>query len=142
MKLWDQIRDRGWFYITALIAYGLILLFLTAYRVSSQLIIFISGICILFVIAEETIGYLRKRAFYNSIAEKLEILDKKYLIHEMLQRPSFLEGQITFDTLCEANKSMCVGFPRAIYSRILFIVDLSFMALYSSLFTQTSAVFR
>ena len=78
MKLWDQIRDRGWFYITALIAYGLILLFLTAYRVSSQLIIFISGICILFVIAEETIGYLRKRAFYNSIAEKLEILDKKY----------------------------------------------------------------
>lgn len=107
MKLWDQIRDRGWFYITALVAYGLILLFLTAYRVSSQLIIFISGICILFVIAEETIGYLRKRAFYNSIAEKLEILDKKYLIHEMLQRPSFLEGQITFDTLCEANKSMC-----------------------------------
>lgn len=107
MRVWDYICDRAWFYITALIPFGIILLFLTAYRVSGQLIMFISVIYVLFIISEEIIGYWRKRAFYNSLTEKLGVLDKKYLIHEMLQRPSFLEGQLTFDSLYEANKSMC-----------------------------------
>ena len=107
MKLLDHIKDRWWFYITAAVPYLMILLFLTAYKVSDQLVIFISIIYALFIISLEIIEFFRKRGFYNDLTEKLEALDKKYLIHEMLTRPSFLEGQIAYDALCEANKSMC-----------------------------------
>ena len=43
MKLISYIRDRLWFYMIFAAALGLILLFLMAYRVSSQLIICICG---------------------------------------------------------------------------------------------------
>lgn len=107
MKITDYLKDRWWFYLAAAIPFGMILLFLTAYRVSNQLIAYISVIYLLFIVIEELIGFYRKREFYNELAEKLEVLDKKYLIHEMLHRPSFLEGEIIYDALCEANKSMC-----------------------------------
>jgi hypothetical protein len=107
MKFTDHIKDRAWFYLTAGIAYGMMLLFLTAYRVSLQLIEFITVIFVLFIITEEIIGFLRKRAFYSDLANKLDKLDKKYLIHEMLKRPDFYDGQVIYDALCEANKSMC-----------------------------------
>ncbi len=107
MKITDYLKDRWWFYLAAAIPFGMILLFLTAYRVSDQLIAYISVIYLLFIVIEELIGFCRKREFYNELAEKLEVLDKKYLIHEMLHRPSFLEGEIIYDALYEANKSMC-----------------------------------
>ena len=51
MKLLDHIKDRWWFYITAFVPYLMILLFLTAYKVSDQLVIFISIIYALFIIS-------------------------------------------------------------------------------------------
>lgn len=107
MKLWDYIKDRMWFFLIAAVSLGLMLLFLTAFRVSGQLTATICVIFGLFLIAEETAGFLRKKRFYDDMQGKLDGLDKKYLIHEMLKKPSFLDGQIMFDALCEANKSMC-----------------------------------
>ncbi|MCR5600067.1 MAG: sensor histidine kinase [Ruminococcus sp.] len=107
MRIIDYIKDRCWFYLTAAISFGMMLLFLTAYCVSVQLIGCISVIYLLFIIIEELIGFFRKRDFYSELSEKLEVLDKKYLIHEMLQKPPFLEGELAYDALCEANKSMC-----------------------------------
>ncbi|MBO4524669.1 MAG: sensor histidine kinase [Ruminococcus sp.] len=106
MKLLRYIRDRLWFYIIAAISFGLVLLFLTAYRVSSQLIAFISAILLMFIIFEELVGFLRKNRFYSDMQQKLDGLDQKYLIHEMINKPSFLEGEILYETLCDANKSM------------------------------------
>ena len=107
MKLWDYLKDRLWFFFIAAVSLGLMLLFLTAFRVSGQLTATICVIFGFFLIAEETAGFLRKKRFYDDMQGKLDGLDKKYLIHEMLKKPSFLDGQILFDALCEANKSMC-----------------------------------
>lgn len=107
MKLWDYLKDRMWFFFIAAVSLGLMLLFLTAFRVSGQLTATICVIFGFFLIAEETAGFLRKKRFYDDMQGKLDGLDKKYLIHEMLKKPSFLDGQILFDALCEANKSMC-----------------------------------
>ena len=73
------------------------------------------AILLLFVCAEELIGFIRKKAFYDELREKLGSLDKKYLIHEMLKRPDFYEGQLMYDALYEANKSMCENV--AVYKR-------------------------
>ena len=107
MKLSSYIRDRLWFYLIAGAAIGLTLLFLTAYRVSSQLIVTIFVIFMLALFLEELTGFLRKYRFYNDLQSKLDGLDQKYLIHEMMSRPDFLEGDILYETLCCANKSMC-----------------------------------
>ena len=107
MRLWDYLKDRLWFFLIAAISLGLMLLFLTAFRVSGQLTAAICVIFGLFLIAEETAGFLRKKRFYDDMQGKLDGLDKKYLIHEMLKRPDFLDGQIMYDGFCIANKSMC-----------------------------------
>ena len=107
MRFRDYIRDRLWFYVIAAISFGLMLLFLTAYRVSSQLVTFMTAIFLLFIITEELVGFFRKKGFYNDLYNKLEVLDKKYLIHEMVDKPDFLEGKITYDVFCQAHKSMC-----------------------------------
>ena len=52
------------------------------------------------------IDYFRKKTFYTSLSQKLEELDKKYLILEMMSRPSFYEGKILYDTIYETDKSM------------------------------------
>lgn len=107
MKLGSYIRDRLWYYLIAAAALGLMLLFLAAYRVSGQLIIFITSIYLISVFFEELTGYLRKRQFYAELHQKLDELDQKYLIHEMINKPDFLEGEILYNALCDANKSMC-----------------------------------
>ncbi|WP_295091217.1 sensor histidine kinase [Ruminococcus sp.] len=106
MKLLSYIRDRLWFYIIAAISFGLVFLFLTAYRASNQLIIFIGAILLMFIIFEELVGFLRKNRFYSDMQKKMDGLDQKYLIHEMISKPSFLEGEILYEALCDANKSM------------------------------------
>lgn len=115
MRFREYIRDRLWFYIITAVAAGLLYLFLTAYRVSVQLMLITGAILLLFVCAEELIGFIRKKAFYDELREKLGSLDKKYLIHEMLKRPDFYEGQLMYDALYEANKSMCENV--AVYKR-------------------------
>lgn len=107
MKLGNYLRDRLWYYLIAAAALGLMLLFLAAYRVSGQLIIFITSIYLISVFFEELTGYLRKRQFYAELHQKLDELDQKYLIHEMINKPDFLEGEILYNALCDANKSMC-----------------------------------
>ena len=107
MKLRSYLKDRLWFYIIAALFAGMILLFLTAYRVSGQLTAFIVSLFLLFIVSVEIIGYMRKHCFYDDLCSKLDGLDKKYLIHEMISRPAFLEGGITYDALYEANKAMC-----------------------------------
>ena len=65
------------------------------------------SIYLISVFFEELTGYLRKRQFYAELHQKLDELDQKYLIHEMINKPDFLEGEILYNALCDANKSMC-----------------------------------
>ncbi|MCR4793953.1 MULTISPECIES: ATP-binding protein [Ruminococcus] len=107
MKFTEYVKDRVWFYMIAAISLGLILLFLEVFRVNGQLVGAVSSIFLLFVVFEEIFCFNRKKHFYCELVEKLELLDKKYLIHEMLAEPGFIEGKLTYEALCEANKSMC-----------------------------------
>lgn len=50
--------------------------------------------------------FLKKSRFYNDITGKINELDKKYLITEMIRQPEFLEGEILCDVLYDACKSM------------------------------------
>lgn len=66
-------------------------------------IIFTESVIVLLMWGME---YYKKKRFYNDVFEKLEALDKKYLITEMIENPAFLEGDLFCEALYEINKAM------------------------------------
>lgn len=65
------------------------------------------GICpvVLFLICF-FVEYYKKKSYYDTLQEKLNELDAKYLISEITQNPSFVEGKILKEMLQETGKSM------------------------------------
>lgn len=102
----DYIKDKLFLLIIAGISYGICLLVLFAFKVNSQAIIAITIIYLTTIIFSLTFDYARKKLFYRELKNKLDNLDQKYLVIEMLSSPCFLEGKIMFDSLYEINKSM------------------------------------
>ena len=107
MKLRDYLRDRIFVYLMLLLSVGLLQLFLRAFRVPAELTAVVAVIFALYTAVTEIWNYMRRKNFYNDLKEKLEGLDRKYLISEMLGTPSFYEGKLLCEVLQESNRSMC-----------------------------------
>ena len=105
MKLSTYLKDKLYAFLIFIIYIIILILFLIALKLSSSIIIFITvfSIVIFFVIL--FFDYFRKRNFYNELLDKLNTLDKKYLLIEMVLVPNFLEGKILYDVLDEVNKN-------------------------------------
>ena len=106
MKLSEYLKDKVYFIIVNLIFISIIILLLLAFKVRFSLIMVVTFLLITENILLLMIDYFRKKNFYTSLIQKLEELDKKYLILEMMSRPSFYEGKILYDTIYETDKSM------------------------------------
>ena len=50
--------------------------------------------------------YFRRVFFYREILEKLDLLEEKYLICELVMKPNFLDGELIYQRMYEINKSM------------------------------------
>ena len=88
-------------------AFSLIIaLMLLAFKTQVSLIVAIMVILALLLIIIILYDFIRKKNFYNKLVNNIDLLDKKYLVLETLNRPSFYEGNILFDQLYEINKSM------------------------------------
>ena len=105
MKLSTYLKDKLYAFIIFIIYIIILILFLIALKLSSSIIIFITvfSIVIFFVIL--FFDYFRKRKFYSELLDKLNTLDKKYLLIEMVLVPNFLEGKMLYDVLDEVNKN-------------------------------------
>lgn len=68
--------------------------------ISTYTILLISGITMVLY------NYYRKVEFYNKFLKKLKEIEKKYIITEMITRPSFIEGEILYDAIYEINKAL------------------------------------
>lgn len=102
----EYIKDKSWLLAIEMIIYIIILLILLAFKVDKQATVAISLVYIVGTMIKLVIDYYRKKTFYNNFKDKLEKLDQKYLIAELLDEPSFLEGKILTNSLYEINKSM------------------------------------
>lgn len=106
MKLKNFLKDRIFIYILSIVIFLMMLLFLFAFNTTVQLKVILSVIFWLFIITVEIWGFFRKKGFYDGLISKLDSLDKKYLIAEMIEKPAFYEGQIVYNVLQETDKSM------------------------------------
>lgn len=106
MKLKNYLREKiGWL-VGILVQLAVIVLLGRLFQVNA----FYIGTIIFFELSILTAyictDFLKKRKFYNDILGKINELDKKYLIMEMVRQPEFLEGKILCDILYDACKSM------------------------------------
>lgn len=51
-------------------------------------------------------GGVRRARYYEEVFTLLDQMDKKYLLAEMLEEPSFLEGRLLYDVVCRTDKAM------------------------------------
>ncbi len=106
MKFSKYLTDKYIEILLVVFGYIIVLMMLLAFKVSSEVII---GITIVFVIINCSViatGYFKRRKFYDYLISNVDKLDKKYLVLEMLNKPSFYDGEILYEVLYEINKSM------------------------------------
>ena len=105
MKLSTYLKDKLYAFIIFIIYIIILILFLIALKLSSSIIIFITAFTIVIFFVILFFDYFRKRKFYSELLDKLNTLDKKYLLIEMVLVPNFLEGKMLYDVLDEVNKN-------------------------------------
>ena len=106
MRLIDFLKER----IIFISINMLIILFsaftLMVFKVDLDLIIFFSVINIISSLSFHLYDYIKRRNYYKGLIENLESLDKKYLISDLIEDPTFIDGIILKEVLYFANKSM------------------------------------
>ena len=105
MKLSTYLKDRFYAFLIFIVYIIILILFLIALKLPSSIIIFITVFTAVIFFGILLYDYFRKRKFYLELLDKLNTLDKKYLLIEMLLEPNFLEGKILYDVLDLVNKS-------------------------------------
>lgn len=106
MRLNDYLKDRAVYLFLIVLMIVVVMFFLMMFRVSSALIWAILLVMLLFGTLLIGGDYYQKQSFYNDFISKLEQLDKKCLITELIKHPDFLEGKILCEALYEIDKSM------------------------------------
>ncbi|MBQ8999896.1 MAG: sensor histidine kinase [Clostridium sp.] len=106
MNLKDYIKDKIVYILMYIVLLITILFLLYMFRVPTTLIISVTIVIIVFIIGIILYDYFIKMRFYNNFINNLNQLDKKYLITAIINKPSFIEGQILYDSLYEIDKSM------------------------------------
>ena len=92
--------------ITSTVGFIIAILMLNAFKVEKDLKIALTVLFLLVIFLNVTFDYVKKYKFYKKLLNTLDTLDKKYLILEMINKPTFYDGEIFYQALYDINKSM------------------------------------
>ncbi|MCD5322231.1 MULTISPECIES: sensor histidine kinase [Pontibacillus] len=106
MNIQSYIKEKLVFLVTNLFLFAVFCIILWKIRVSPGLIAVVGLAWFVPLLLSYAIDYLKKRTYYQELAEAQASLDKKYLLPELIKRPSFLEGKIVHDVFQDAYKQM------------------------------------
>ena len=106
MKFRDFIKEKMVLIIGIILALVSVEILLLAYHIGILVRLYIAIIVILVVVLAISIEYKRKKDFYNQVIKRMEDLNEKYLISEIIKTPNFIEGKILKGILKDTGKSM------------------------------------
>lgn len=106
MSLWVYIKEKRFDILLFLLLFFSILFLLILFDANKYLTIMILVLLNSYFIIDFLIFYLKRKKYYDIFLNNLNLLDKKYLILETLEEPSFLDGKVLYDSLYMINKSM------------------------------------
>ena len=106
MRFKDFIRDKKIEIILMLFATMSIEIILLAYQIQTLVRVYIILSIILSLLISVLIEFYNKKIYYNNLLEKLNELDRKYLLSEVIQKANFQDGILLKEVLEETGKSM------------------------------------
>lgn len=106
MNVLTFLKNKILFLILNIFAMLFTAVFLSLFKINLFAIAFLILIYCISMILSLLLEYFPKRAFYRNILKNLQNLDKKYLLSELVDEPSFIEGKILYDSLKASNKAM------------------------------------
>lgn len=106
MKFYEFIKEKLLEIVLIFMSVLSIEIILLMYNINLMVRIYVFIIPIIAIFIALNIEYYKKKKFYNSLKEKLEELDQKYLISEMVNNPKFEEGKILKEVMQDTGKSM------------------------------------
>lgn len=115
MSFKDFLKDKILTITLLLFGIATIEIFLMAYPYGKFIKLYIPISIVILYSISLIIEYFTKRNFYNNISNILDELDEKYLITEIINTPSFIEGEILKDTLEQIDKAMIENVNRYKY---------------------------
>lgn len=103
IKFW---KEKAIYFLLLFMVMMTVEIFLIPFNVhiAIRVYIFLMPIFTLFICT--MIEYKRKSIYYEMILNNMQELEQKYLISEMIHKPTFAEAQVLKDILTEAGKSM------------------------------------
>lgn len=106
MKWFSYGKDHAVHFLLLFLLFVLTEGILLLFHATHEMQIFILSVMFFMMTVMILYDYFRCRTFYQELEERMQQLEKKYLIMEMMERPSFLEGKLLYDNLSEIAKSM------------------------------------
>ncbi|NLG93634.1 MAG: HAMP domain-containing histidine kinase, partial [Clostridiales bacterium] len=106
MNFMDFLKDKAFSVLFVVLSSLFAVVLMNMLGVGAYAAGFITGRFLLGQAAALGMEYFQKKTFYNELFQHLEKLDKKYLLSELLDEPSFLEGKILYEVEKTTNKAM------------------------------------
>ena len=106
MKFKDFVKEKIIEIFLIFFALTTIEIFLMAYPYGNFIKIYIPLATLILYFVGLIIEYANKKAFYSHLIRTLDELDEKYLVTEITNQPSFIEGKIIKSVLEQIDKSM------------------------------------
>ena len=106
MRFGKYLKDKISIFLASVFFLLSLFLFFFAFKVEADLFFVTLFLFLLFLTFCFTVEYIKKKSFYDELYQKVESLDKAYLILEMIEKPSFYEGELLYQVLYTINKSM------------------------------------
>jgi signal transduction histidine kinase len=108
MKLWDFMKDKVGYVVSASLSAILAVSLIWALNPVGglALAVFTAAIYTLGTAIPLAYEYINKRNFYSNLIRIFDSLDRKNLIAELIESPSFMEGIILYDIIKGSNKAM------------------------------------
>ena len=106
MKFTKYIKDKIYYILTFIIYIILISIYLKAMKTEIPAIIIVIAISTIFFCAVFFISYLKSNKYLKDIDKMMDNLTEKYLITEIMPKPSRAERLAYYRILKKANKSM------------------------------------
>lgn len=106
MSIKNYLQEKLLFLILLLCAMIIVSSLLHVLGMNNYTVCFVNGAYLLSILISAAFDYYKKRTFYKAVQSRLDGLDKKYLLSEMVESPEFFEGNFLCDVLLECNKSM------------------------------------
>lgn len=106
MNFKDYLKDKIFYILTLLFIAATFKIILIPFNIHKFVKIYIKVVPVIMFSACFFIEYYKKSKYYNNLKNKLEDLEEKYLIAEIIETSDFSEGRILKEVLQETGKSM------------------------------------